>query len=185
MIHSLLGSHAFKRFYRGDEQHPDGRWEPKKFNASLYDILMYSFARADKNIVYRQLDAIRESFIDLMTSDQEFINSIELSTSSVQAVTKRFDRWRLRLQDIVGVGAKEPRLFSHELKASLFAGNRTCQLCGNAIQSIDDAAVDHIAQYWLGGETIPTNARLAHRYCNGARSKHDPGPMIAAGETDD
>jgi len=41
------------------------------------------------------------------------------------------------------------------------------------IRGIDDAAVDHIEQYWLGGKTIPENARLAHRYCNMARPRHD------------
>jgi hypothetical protein len=173
VIKSLLGSHAFKRFYRGDAAHPDGRWELKKFNASLYDILMYSFAREDKNVVYQHLDAIRESFIDLMTSDQEFIDAIELSTSSVQAVVKRFDKWRMRLQDVIGAGRREPRLFSRELKRDLFEANPACGLCGNAIESLDDCAVDHIKQYWLGGATIPTNARLAHRYCNSARPRRD------------
>ena len=27
--------------------------------------------------------------------------------------------------------------------------------------------------YWTGGKTIPENARLAHRYCNWARSRKD------------
>jgi HNH endonuclease len=40
-------------------------------------------------------------------------------------------------------------------------------------RQFDDAAVDHIEQYWRGGKTILENARLAHRYCNGARPRHD------------
>ncbi|MDP2858918.1 MAG: hypothetical protein Q8P50_13205 [Bacillota bacterium] len=28
-------------------------------------------------------------------------------------------------------------------------------------------------QYWVGGRTIPENARLTHRYCNGARPRTD------------
>ncbi len=63
LIRSLLGQHVFKRFYRGDETSPDGQWETKKFNASLYDILMYSFADKDKNSVMHHLDAIREALI--------------------------------------------------------------------------------------------------------------------------
>jgi hypothetical protein len=164
---------AFKRFYRGDDKDPNGRWEPKKFNASLYDIMMYSFAREDKNKVYQNLDSIREALIDLMTSDQEFIESIELSTSSIQAVTKRFDKWRLALQEIIGIGEKEPRCFSYQLKEELFNKDQTCAICDQKIQHIDDAAVDHIEQYWRGGQTIPENARLAHRYCNCARSRND------------
>lgn len=173
IIRSLLGDHAFKRFYKGDDKDPNGHWEPKKFNASLYDILMYSFAKEDKNKVYQQLDSIREALIHLMTSDQEFIDSIELSTSSTQAVTKRFDKWRLALQDIIGISQKEPRCFSLKLKQELYNDDPTCVLCEQKIQNIDDAAIDHIKQYWTGGKTIPENARLTHRYCNWARPRKE------------
>jgi len=171
IVRSLLDNHAFKRFYRGNEKSPDGYWEPNKFNASLYDILMYTFAREDKNKVYQNLDAIREALIHLMADDQEFIDSIELSTSSIQAVNKRFDKWRLCLQDIVGISQKEPRCFSLRLKQELFDADHTCSLCGQSIQHIDDAAIDHKKQYWTGGRTIPDNARLTHRYCNWARPR--------------
>jgi hypothetical protein len=173
IINSLLNNHAFKRFYKGDEKNPNGYWEPKKFNASLYDILMYSFAREDKNKVYQNLDSIREALIYLMTFDQEFIDAIELSTSSVQAVKKRFVKWVLTLQNIIGIAQKEPRSFSLKLKQELYNNNPTCGICGNKIQNIDDAAIDHIEQYWAGGKTIPENARLTHRYCNLARPRKD------------
>jgi len=174
IIKSLLDTHAFKRFYKGDEKNPNGYWEPRKFNASLYDILTYSFAREDKNKVYQNLDSIREALICLMTHDQEFIDAIELSTSSVEAVTKRFDKWRLTLQNMIGIAQKEPRCFSLELKQELYDDNKqTCSICGQRIQNIDDAAIDHVEQYWTGGRTIPENARLAHRYCNWARPRKE------------
>jgi hypothetical protein len=173
IIRSLLDKHAFKRFYKGDDKNKNGWWEPKKFNASLYDILMYSFAVQDKNKVYQNLDSTREALIHLMTADQEFINSIELSTSSIQAVTNRFDKWRLALQDILGISQREPRCFSFKLKQELFASDPTCTICGQRIQNVDDAAVDHIEQYWTGGKTIPKNARLSHRFCNWSRSRKD------------
>ncbi len=173
IIRSMLGKNAFKRFYKGTEKNPAGYWEPKRFNASLYDVLMYTFAREDKNVVYQNLDSIREALIHLMTENQEFIDAIELSTSSLQAVTKRFDLWRLTLQDILGIGRKEPRCFSTQLKEGLFSSDNTCAICGQRIQEIDDSAIDHIKQYWTGGKTIPENARLAHRYCNWARSRND------------
>jgi hypothetical protein len=169
---SMFGPHAFKRYYRGQSATDvQGRWEPKKFNASLYDIVMYTFAREDKNIIFRHLDAVREGLIHLMTEDQKFIDAIELSTSSVQAVTTRFDKWRLELQSIIGTATTEPRCFSRELKEALFKANSTCPLCGSRIIDVDDAAVDHIDQYWKGGKTIPENARLTHRYCNCARPR--------------
>lgn len=173
IIKTLFGEHAFKRYYSGTQNNPNGYWESQRFNASLFDILMYSFAKEDKNNVYHNLDSIREALICLMTEDQEFIDSIELGTSGLKAVTKRFDKWRLTLQDIIGIGEKEPRCFSYNLKQELFKSNPTCAICGQKIQEIDDSSVDHIEQYWLGGKTIPQNARLTHRYCNISRSKYD------------
>jgi hypothetical protein len=173
IIKSLLGKHAFKRFYKGDDKNPNGHWEPKKFNTSLFDVLMYSFAREDKNKVYQHLDAIREALIYLMTQDQDFIDSIELSTSSVPAVIKRFDKCRLILQEIIGIQHKEPRCFSIQLKQELFNNNQACMICNQQIQDIDDSALDHIEQYWRGGKTIPENARLTHRFCNSSRSRKD------------
>lgn len=173
VIRSMFGKNAFKRFHKGTEKNPAGYWEPKKFNASLYDILIYTFAREDKNVVYQNLDSIREALIHLMTDNQEFIDSIELSTSSVQAVTKRFDIWRLTLQDLIGIGKREPRCFSMQLKETLFNNNNTCAICNQKISEIDDSAIDHIKQYWTGGKTIPENARLTHRYCNWARSRKE------------
>ena len=171
IIKSLLDTHAFKRFYKGDEKNPNGNWEPRKFNAALYDILMYSFAEEDKNKVYQNLDSIREALIHLMTSDQDFINSIELGTSEVQAVRKRFNKWSQKLQEIIDIAQKEPRCFSLKLKQELYDSDPTCSICGQKIQNIDDAAIDHIKQYWTGGKTIPENARLTHRYCNWARPR--------------
>lgn len=171
LIRALLDKSAFKRFYKGDGRSHNGRWETKQFNVSLYDILMYSFAREDRNTVMQNLDGIRESLLHLLTEDQDFIDSIELSTSSQRAVTTRFDKWRLTLQQLIGIGTKETRCFSFSLKQKLFEQDPTCAICSNKIQSIDDAAVDHIEQYWTGGKTIPENARLTHRYCNWARAR--------------
>lgn len=172
IIRSLLDNRAFKRFYKGTKNNPNGYWEPKKFNTSLYDVLMYTFAKTQKNVVYQHLDEIREAFLHLMSQDQEFIDAIELSTSSIQAVTKRFDKLRMTIQDIIGIAQREPRCFSLNLKEELFKNDPTCGICQQRIQSIDDAAIDHIDQYWKGGKTIPENARLAHRYCNWSRPRN-------------
>ena len=173
IIRAIFGTNSFKRFYKGNSNRPDGHWEPKTFNRSLYDILMFSFAKVDKNIIYPHLDAIRESLIFLMTEDEQFVSAIELSTSSAQAVTTRFDKWRTTLHSILGDRPKEARCFSLKLKEELFSNNATCSICNQRIQAIDDSAVDHIQQYWLGGRTIPENARLTHRYCNWARPRSE------------
>jgi hypothetical protein len=178
IIKSLLGEHAFKRFYSGNESHPNGYWEKKKFNASLYDIMMDTFARIDKNQAMQNLYIMREAYINLLTSDQQFIVSIEKSTSSTQAIHMRFTKWRNALDSIFSITQKEPRCFSHQLKEILYKSNPTCTICNQKILSIDDSALDHIEQYWTGGKTIPENARLTHRYCNNARSRGNTDPII-------
>jgi hypothetical protein len=173
LVRSLLGRHAFRRFYPGKDKDHGGYWEPKKFNASLYDILMCSLADKDKNQVMGNLDAIREALIVLMTENRAFIDAILLSTSSTRMVTTRFDIWRQTLNAILDSSPKQPRAFSRALKQALYDANPTCAICNQSISDLDDAALDHIEQYWLGGKTIPENARLAHRYCNCARPRKE------------
>jgi hypothetical protein len=174
IVRSLLGpERAFKRYYAGDEHNPQGRWETKKFNASLFDVLMYVFAEQEKNRVYAALDSLREGIIDLMATDQRFNDSIQLSTSSTEAVKHRFDKMRGVIEGVLSEHRIQPRCFTRQLKQELFQANPTCGLCNQTIQELDDAAVDHVEQYWRGGKTIPENARLAHRYCNSARSRND------------
>lgn len=172
-VHTVLGEHAFKRYYRGDERNPNGRWEEKKFNASLYDVLMVTLAREDRNRLTRNADAVREALLHLLTEDEGFTQSILLSTSSAQAVTKRFDMWRTALSDALAGDSVEPRLFTYAQRKQLFEADPTCSLCGNVIQTLDDAAVDHIVPFVEGGRTTLDNARLAHRYCNWARPRHE------------
>jgi len=178
LIKSFLGEHAFKRFYSGNESQPNGYWEKKKFNASLYDILMDTFARIDKNQAMQNLDAMREAYIDLLSSDQQFIDSIELSTSSTQAIHMRFTKWRNTIDSIFSITHKEPRCFSSRLKEILYNTNSTCAICNQKILSVDDSALDHIEQYWTGGKTIPENARLTHRYCNNARARNETPQIV-------
>jgi hypothetical protein len=173
LIRSMLGENAFRRYYRGAEGSHNGYWEPKKFNASLYDILMWGFSDKDKNQVMANLDLIREAWISLMTDDDRFIESIELSTSSIKSVLYRFDAWRKLLRNILENSRKQPRMFTRAQKEQLYKENPNCEICHQRISEVDDAAVDHIEQFWLGGKTELDNARLTHRYCNWARSKAD------------
>lgn len=174
MAKSIFGDHAFKRYYAGESQtQQNGRWESKRFNASLYDIVLNSFARRKKNSLMRHADAIREALIDLMVSDSEFNQSITASTSSEKHVKLRFRKWNDALDAILMNETDEPRTFSFQLKKQMWDSNPTCSICGNQILSVDDAALDHIEQYWCGGKTVPENARLAHRFCNNSRSRKD------------
>ena len=120
------------------------------------------------------LDAIREAFIVLMTENESFIEAIELSTSWLRMVKTRFDLWRHCLDTILDTAPKQPRTFSTALKQSLYNADKKCTICNGFIADVNDSAVDHIKQYWLGGKTDLKNARLAHRYCNWSRALRNP-----------
>jgi hypothetical protein len=68
-----------------------------------------------------------------------------------------------------------------QLKEEMYQKSSTCGLCGQHIADLDDAALDHNKMYWLGGETVPENARLAHRFCNWARPRGQAGGDLGAG----
>lgn len=170
-ITSLLGKNCFHR-YRAINK-TEGDWDKKRFNVALFDILMDSMARIDTTVVMRHLDAIREAYIDLMVSNQEFISSIEMKTSDTQVLQKRFKIWQNTLDTVIQDDKADTRCFTRELKQKLYDKNPTCAICGQHISTLDDSAVDHIEQYWMGGKTIDENARLTHRYCNWSRSRKD------------
>ncbi len=173
-IKTVFDKQAFKRFFI-DPVAQQAKWEDKSFNinVSLFDIYMGFFADQDRNLVTRNSDLIREATMNLMASDQAFIDSITRATSGNKQVKLRFDKFRIQTEQILAQDQKQPRCFTHEFKEKLFKNRPTCSICGNKILSVDDAAVDHIEQFWMGGTTTPENARLTHRYCNNHRSRND------------
>ena len=131
------------------------------------------FCEKDKNQVYGVLDSMREAILDLMISNEEFIDAILFGTSDVDRVRRRFDLMRNTIDEVLRHTQKQPRCFSLSLKTELYEANPVCAICNQTIQLLDDAAVDHIEQYWMGGKTIPENARLTHRYCNNSRARKE------------
>lgn len=174
---TVFGTNAFRRFVPGTEKDPNGDWE-RSLNRALYDVVMFGFTRYPKHQVMQHADAIREELISLMTHDQEFVDSLMLSTSGVPRVQTRFDKWSSALQRIVGQMHQEPRLFPLRDKEALFsklagATYPECPECRQKILTIDDAEVDHAEPYSRGGKTDLSNARLLHRYCNRKRGARE------------
>lgn len=170
---STFGEKAFRRFTTGDKKDPNGYFETRKLNKGLFDIVMWGFSEYEKNQVMPHIDSIREELVWLMTNDESFIDTIRVSTDKYENIQYRFDTWRDSLKKILGYPKTEPRNFSQALKKKLFDNNSECKICHQNISLIDDAEVDHIEFYWRGGKTIPTNARLVHRYCNRKRGGRD------------
>jgi hypothetical protein len=165
---TVFGEHAFRRWSPGDALNPEGHWE-SKLNIALWDTLLYTFAFFERRQIVTASDAIREEFLDLMTTDEVFVEHIGRTTDKPEKVRYRAESWRRRIDQVVQIPAGEARLFSRKLKMGMHSADPSCAICGQHIQAPDDAEVDHVAHYWRGGATIPENARLTHRYCNRAR----------------
>lgn len=170
---TLFGNHAFKRYYASNFEKQQQGWNDKAVVVSLFEVTMDSMARMDTTVLMRHLDALREAIIDLMSTNEKFINSISRASADKVAVNTRFQIWNEVVEKIIKDDKAETRCFSFALKKQLYEQNPTCSICGQHISTIDDCAIDHIDQYWMGGRTIPSNARLAHRFCNCSRSKYD------------
>jgi hypothetical protein len=109
----------------------------------------------------------------LIATDSIWVDSVTTSTGDPNKIDYSFETWKQRLRKAVArtVPNDPKRLFSKALKAELFSQDSTSHLCGQKIMMIDDAALDHVQQYWEGGSTVPENARLVHRHCNITRPR--------------
>jgi len=161
---SIFGENSFRRFMVGIENNKNGYWVTSRINMSLFDVQMCGFALYESSQFQGHWDEIREAMLDLMCNDQEFIDSIEMQTSSTDKMQIRFKKWINKLNDIVS--PSQPRTYSYALKKELFKEDPTCKICRNRIMTIEDAEVDHKDPHSKGGPTTRENAQIAHRYCN-------------------
>lgn len=166
---TVFGDKAFRRYRSGTAKDQRGSWEGA-INKALFDCTMFWFARYEKRQIVAAKDAIREGAINLMADSQSFIDATTLGTSDIARVKTRFEEFGQVLQRAIKVPARERRLFSSTEKKELFEADPTCAFCGQRIEAIDDAEVDHKKRFADGGQTSATNSQLAHRYCNRANS---------------
>lgn len=169
---TVFGKDAFRRWSPGDTAHPDGEWEGK-LNIALWDTLLYTFSFYERRQIVPAADAIREEFLDLMSSDATFVDFIGRTTDKPDRVRYRADQWRRRVDAVVNTPPNEVRAFSRKLKIDLHRADPACRICNQHIQTPEDSEVDHVVHYWRGGPTIPENARLTHRWCNRVRGGRD------------
>ncbi|MBO8138231.1 MAG: DUF262 domain-containing protein [Desulfotomaculum sp.] len=165
---TVFGDKAFKRFIIGNSSDYNGKWE-EKVNKALFDAVMVGFVPYEQHQIVPLADRIRDELVNLMTNNDEFINAITQSTGDKRRVRARIDIWSNKLRSIVDGNDNQQRLFSRSFREQLFNQNPMCSICNQKIMIFEDATVDHTVPFSKGGETTPSNARLAHRYCNSKR----------------
>lgn len=162
---TVFGHNAFR--LRRVDQKGGGEWTPRT-NASIFQSVAVSFTDYDLVQITERADAIFEAFVDLVTTDQRFIDCVSKSTGDAPNIRYVFETWNARLREVMeGAQARDKtRVFSRSLKQEMFDSDRTCAICNQEIKTVYDAALDHDKHYWRGGQTVPSNARLVHRLCN-------------------
>ncbi len=71
-VFGVFGPNAFRRWSSGDDRSPEGQRE-SKLNIALWDTVLYTFAFFEKRQIVPVADAIREEFLDLMSTDDTFV----------------------------------------------------------------------------------------------------------------
>jgi hypothetical protein len=170
LVKVVFGETAFRRYINPTKENEVGNWTTTRINMALFDIQMCCFANYTKNDILRNSDFIREAMLELMTTNQEFIDSILITTSNKETLKTRFKIWFDKLDEIVGNKGYQQRNFSYAIKKELFDKNPVCAISGQRILSIEDSEVDHILPYSKGGKTEIENAQLVLRYFNRAKN---------------
>ena len=138
-------------------------------------MICVSFTDHDLGVLTRSADSIFEEYLDLISTDNRWVDYVSRSTGDYSRISYAFETWESRLKE--ALKDFEPndsiRLFSRELKENLYKQSKVCKICGQQIALIDDAALDHDKHYWRGGKTVPENARLVHRHCNATRPNNE------------
>lgn len=163
---TVFGENAF-RLKSDIGKRSKGEWSLKP-NAAIFQVIATSFAEYDIGQITQRADAIYESYLDLIISDKEWVDKIRRATGESTRLRYTFKIWNERLEEIMIQSQPQDskRTFSKNLKKEMFEADPTCSLCGNKISLIDDAALDHDIRYWIGGKTVPENAKLCHIICN-------------------
>lgn len=144
-----------------------GEWATRP-NAAIFQVIATSFANYDLGQITRAADSIYEEYLDLINTDEQWVDRVRRATGETTRLQYAFDIWHARLKTVLEewLPNDSRRAFSRQLKKELFNTDPTCRLCSQRISLIDDSVLDHADQYWRGGLTIPENAQLVHRLCN-------------------
>lgn len=90
------------------------KWNGEKFerpiNRAVFDIMAYYFSNSNVREAAKGKGAeIVSRFKSLCTDDRDFLTSLESTTKSIEANSKRFATWGAALEDILGIKLAIPK----------------------------------------------------------------------------
>lgn len=101
-VYAVFGDDAFRKW--------DGVRYENRFNRAVFDIMTYYFSieRVRKQALLKKIK-VKSSFQKL-SEDPAFVRSVESTTKSVEATSKRFQLWGKRLMKTLGIQIIIPQL---------------------------------------------------------------------------
>lgn len=167
-VFSIFGENSFRKFLGQVEPTPSLKPHNSKWsdhvNVALSMAMMYAVSQYNKQSIIANSEAIREKFLDLMTMDEGFVESLKSQTLSDKHMCLRIEKLKAAIEECIS--PQGARLFPWHVKESLFKADPTCKICIQRVVHIDDSHADHIIRFADGGTTTLDNAQLTHRYCN-------------------
>ena len=161
IIKTTLGINAFKNNLSSDG----------KFVSYYYDSMLIAFKNLSKASVIKNKDVIK-STIKKSIKSEKFLENTKANSSNYAYVLARANFLKKEIEQYV-IELDKKRYFSQSDKQDLFNKNNTCAICGNIIESINDANVDHIIPWSKGGTTTLDNAQLTHEFCNKSKGNRE------------
>lgn len=76
-VNYVFGENAFRRMKKQDDSN-NTIWVKTRINMALYDVQMNGFIKYSKDQIIRHSEEIREAMYELMTTNIDFIDSIEM-----------------------------------------------------------------------------------------------------------
>jgi len=165
----LFGNNAFRMPYI-DNNEGDIVFK-KNINASVYLFEVLPLSYYNTYTIEKYKDKLKDRFIHEMLENKQLFES---ATSTRYKILKRLELGFKILYDIVGapdIDNNTPRT-DLILKRKLWyeeitkKGKIICPICNEEIEKFEDAELDHIYPYSLGGKTIKGNVQLVHKWCN-------------------
>lgn len=160
-IKIILGENAFNADFSSNS----------KIVASHYDSLLLVFKKYNKHSLIINKDKIKNTFKDIFKT-ANFIELTKAQSSSYKNVSLRAKLLSESISNLV-IELDSKRNFTQKEKEELFNIANVCAICGNTIDNIKDANVDHITPWSKGGKTILENAQLTHEFCNKSKGNKE------------
>ena len=160
-IKLTLGENAFRNDFLVDS----------KFVASHYDSLLLVFKEHSKHSLIVNKDKIKNTFKEVFKT-VNFIELTKAQSSNYKNVSLRAKLLSESISNLI-IRLDSKRNFTQKEKEELFNTSNVCAICGNIIDNIKDANVDHIIPWSKGGKTTLENAQLTHEFCNKSKGNKE------------